>query len=97
MRHHVTRRALLRGITAATAAATLATGLTACGGDSDAATATSDAAGTVTVGRLSNGAAKETTLKVSEVKSISAKLPADLRKSGRLVIGSGTLPSGSPR
>ncbi|MEW2420507.1 ABC transporter substrate-binding protein [Streptomyces nigra] len=96
MRHHVTRRALLRGITAATAAATLATGLTACGGDSDAATTTSDAAGTVTVGRLSNGAAKETTLKVSEVKSISAKLPADLRKSGRLVIGSGTLPSGSP-
>ncbi|MDI9829902.1 ABC transporter substrate-binding protein [Streptomyces sp. KAU_LT] len=96
MRHHVTRRALLRGITAATAAATLSTGLTACGGDSDAATATSDAAGTVTVGRLSNGAAKETTLKVSEVKSISAKLPADLRKSGRLVIGSGTLPSGSP-
>ncbi|MFK4869527.1 transporter substrate-binding domain-containing protein [Streptomyces sp. CSMPJR101] len=96
MRHHVTRRALLRGITATTAAATLATGLTACGGDSDAATTTSDAAGTVTVGRLSNGAAKETTLKVSEVKSISAKLPADLRKSGRLVIGSGTLPSGSP-
>ncbi|MFJ3862894.1 ABC transporter substrate-binding protein [Streptomyces nigra] len=96
MLHHVTRRALLRGITAATAAATLATGLTACGGDSDAATTTSDAAGTVTVGRLSNGAAKETTLKVSEVKSISAKLPADLRKSGRLVIGSGTLPSGSP-
>ena len=42
MRHHVTRRSLLRGITAATAAATLATGLTACGGDSDAAT-TSDA------------------------------------------------------
>ncbi|MGW7663283.1 ABC transporter substrate-binding protein [Streptomyces sp. NPDC054756] len=93
---HITRRALLRGITAATAAATLATGLTACGGESDAATSTQDSAGTVTVGRLSNGAAKETTLKVSEVKSISAKLPAALKKSGRLVVGSGTLPSGAP-
>ncbi|GAA2262750.1 ABC transporter substrate-binding protein [Streptomyces indiaensis] len=93
---HFTRRSLIRGITAATAVATLATGLAACGGDSDAATTTSDNAGTVTVGRLSNGAAEETTLKVSEVKSISAQLPDAIRKSGKLVIGSGTLPSGSP-
>jgi polar amino acid transport system substrate-binding protein len=93
---HLSRRGLLRGITASAAVATLATGLAACGGDSDAATRTTDTAGTVTVGRLSNGAAKETTLKVSEVKSISAELPAALRKSGKLVIGSGTLPSGSP-
>ncbi|MFJ5779209.1 transporter substrate-binding domain-containing protein [Streptomyces sp. NPDC093094] len=90
------RRTLLRGLTAATATATLATGLTACGGESDAATTTADKAGTVTVGRLSNGAAQETTLKVAEVKSISALLPEDVRKSGKLVIGSGTLPSGSP-
>jgi polar amino acid transport system substrate-binding protein len=90
------RRTLLRGLTAATAAATLATGLTACGGESDAATTTADPAGTVTVGRLSNGAAKETTLKVSEVKSISALLPDSVKKRGTLVIGSGTLPSGSP-
>ncbi|MFF7277884.1 transporter substrate-binding domain-containing protein [Streptomyces griseorubiginosus] len=96
MRTHLSRRSLIRGITAATAVATLATGLAACGGDSDAATNTSDTAGTVTVGRLSNGAAKETTLKVAEVKSISAQLPAALKKSGKLVIGSGTLPSGSP-
>ncbi|GAA3025543.1 transporter substrate-binding domain-containing protein [Streptomyces glomeratus] len=96
MSAHFTRRSLIRGITAATAVATLATGLAACGGDSDAATATSDTAGTVTVGRLSNGAAKETTLKVSEVKSISAELPDAIKKSGKLVIGSGTLPSGSP-
>ncbi|MEW2291087.1 transporter substrate-binding domain-containing protein [Streptomyces sp. NPDC006743] len=96
MSAHVTRRSLTRGITAATAVATLATGLAACGGDSEAATAVSDTAGTVTVGRLSNGAAKETTLKVPEVKSISAELPAAVRKSGKLVIGSGTLPSGSP-
>ncbi|WP_327745384.1 ABC transporter substrate-binding protein [Streptomyces europaeiscabiei] len=89
------RRSLLRGITAATAAATLATGLAACGGDTEAATRT-EAAGTVTVGRLANGAAKETEIKVSEVKSISAELPDAIKKSGKLVIGSGTLPSGSP-
>ncbi|MFE4575027.1 ABC transporter substrate-binding protein [Streptomyces chartreusis] len=93
---HITRRSLIRGITAATAVATLATGLAACGGDSDAATRTNDSAGTVTVGTLSNGAAKEATLKVSEVKSISAQLPDDIKKSGKLVIGSGTLPSGAP-
>ncbi|MGW1721482.1 transporter substrate-binding domain-containing protein [Streptomyces sp. NPDC002306] len=93
---HFTRRSLLRGITAATAAATLATGLAACGGESDAATTTDSAAsGSVTLGRVSNGAAQETTVKVSEVKSISAQLPASVRKSGTLVIGSGTLPSGS--
>lgn len=96
MSAHFTRRNLIRGITAATAVATFATALAACGGDSDAATTTSDSAGTVTVGRLSNGAAKETTLKVSEVKSISERLPDAIKKSGKLVIGSGTLPSGSP-
>ncbi|MCS0599690.1 transporter substrate-binding domain-containing protein [Streptomyces sp. LP11] len=91
---HLTRRGLIRGITAATAVATLATGLAACGGDSEAATKT-ESAGTVTVGRLSNGAAKETGLKVSEVKSISAELPAAVRESGKLVVGIGALPSGS--
>ncbi|MFI9250000.1 ABC transporter substrate-binding protein [Streptomyces sp. NPDC053069] len=93
MRSHLSRRSLIRGITAATAVATLATGLAACGGDSDAAT-TTDAAGSVTVGRLSNGAAKQTTLKVAEVKSISAQLPASVRKSGKLTIGVGALPAG---
>ncbi|MDH6515005.1 polar amino acid transport system substrate-binding protein [Streptomyces sp. SAI-135] len=96
MSAHFTRRGLIRGITAATAVATLVGGLAACGGDSDAATQTNDSAGTVTVGRLSNGAAKETTLEVAEVKSISAELPDAVKKSGKLVIGSGTLPSGSP-
>ncbi|MES4893223.1 ABC transporter substrate-binding protein [Streptomyces sp. NPDC096012] len=89
----VSRHRLIRGITAA-AAATLATGLAACGGDGEAAAKTT-AAGTVTVGRLSNGAAQETELKVSEVKSISAELPASVRRSGKLVIGVGALPSGS--
>lgn len=91
----ISRRSLIRGITAATAVATLATGLTACGGDSDAATRT-DTAGTVTVGQVSNGAASETELKVSEVKSISAELPAAIRRSGTLRLGIGILPDGFP-
>ncbi|MGW6517942.1 transporter substrate-binding domain-containing protein [Streptomyces sp. NPDC054962] len=94
MSAHFTRRSLIRGITAATAVATLATGLAACGGDSEAATTTGSAAGSVTIGRVSNGAAEETALKVSEVKSISAELPDAIKKSGKLNIGIGALPSG---
>ncbi|MFJ8495997.1 transporter substrate-binding domain-containing protein, partial [Streptomyces sp. NPDC094038] len=93
----LTRRSLIRGITAATAVASLATGLAACGGDSDAATTTSAAkTGEVVVGQVSNGAATQTTIKVAEVKAISAELPASVRKSGKLVIGEGALPAGFP-
>ncbi|WP_435228508.1 ABC transporter substrate-binding protein [Streptomyces sp. Tue6028] len=92
---HFSRRILVRGVTATTAVVSLAASLSACGGDSDAAT-TTDAAGTVTVGRLSNGAAKTDELKVTEVKSISKELPASVRRSGRLTIGVGALPDGFP-
>ncbi|MFF7472151.1 transporter substrate-binding domain-containing protein [Streptomyces sp. NPDC008092] len=93
----LTRRSLIRGITAATAVASLATGLAACGGDSDAATTTAAAkTGEVVIGQVSNGAATQTTIKVSEVKSISAELPDSVRKSGKLVIGEGALPAGFP-
>ncbi|MEU8933734.1 ABC transporter substrate-binding protein [Streptomyces sp. NPDC048409] len=93
----LTRRSLIRGLTTATAVATLATGLAACGGDSDAATTTAAAkSGEVVIGQVANGAARPTTVKVSEVKSISAELPAALRKSGKLVIGEGALPAGFP-
>jgi polar amino acid transport system substrate-binding protein len=92
-----TRRSLIRGITAATAVASLATGLAACGGNSDAATTTEAAkSGEVVIGRVSNGAATQTTIKVSEVKSISAELPAAIKKSGKLEIGIGALPAGFP-
>ncbi|MCH5670882.1 transporter substrate-binding domain-containing protein [Streptomyces gilvus] len=93
-----TRRSLIRGITAATAVASLATGLAACGGNSDAATSTQAAAktGEVVVGQVSNGAAQQTSIKVSEVKSISAELPAAVKKSGKLEIGIGALPAGFP-
>ncbi|MEU9149690.1 ABC transporter substrate-binding protein [Streptomyces sp. NPDC048417] len=93
----LSRRSLIRGLTTATAVATLATGLAACGGDSDAATTTDRAkSGEVVIGQVSNGAAQQTTVKVSEVKSISAELPAAVRKSGKLVIGEGALPAGFP-
>jgi polar amino acid transport system substrate-binding protein len=96
MPSHLPRRSLIRGLTAATAVAALATTLAACGGDSDAATTDSVASGEVVIGQVSNGAARPVTLKVPEVKSISAELPASIRKSGRLVIGEGALPSGFP-
>lgn len=89
------RSRLLRSVTAGTAVVSLAGALAACGGDSDAATKT-DTAGSVTVGQLSNGAAKEATLKVSEVKSISAEVPASVKKDGKLTIGVGALPDGFP-
>ncbi len=90
-------RRLLRTLTAGTAAACLAALLTACGGDSDAATTAGAAApGTVTVGRLSNGAARQTTLTVPEVASLHARLPVAVRKKGTLVIAVGALPSGFP-
>ncbi|MGJ5751700.1 amino acid ABC transporter substrate-binding protein (PAAT family) [Streptomyces puniciscabiei] len=95
MHSHLSRRSLIRGITAATAVASLAGGLAACGGDSDAAT-TTDSAGTVTVGRVSNGAAQQTTLKVAEVESLKAELPAAVRKRGTLKIVVGALPDGFP-
>lgn len=81
-----------------TAAVTsLALGLGACGsGDgSDAAAPAADTKGTVTVGALSNGAAKETTLDVPEVASIRAELPASVRDRNQIVIGLGLLPAGS--
>ncbi|MEU8950581.1 ABC transporter substrate-binding protein [Streptomyces sp. NPDC048489] len=98
MSTHFTRRSLIHGITAATAVASLATGLAACGGNSDAATSTDSAAksGAVVIGKVSNGAAKENSIKVSEVMSISAELPAALKKSGKLEIGIGALPAGFP-
>ncbi|MEU8893884.1 ABC transporter substrate-binding protein [Streptomyces sp. NPDC048442] len=91
------RRKLLRTVTASAAVASLAFSLAACGGDSGAATRSGgESDGTVTVGALSNGAAKETELKVSEVKSISAGLPEKIARSGRLVVGVGALPAGFP-
>ncbi|WLQ38836.1 transporter substrate-binding domain-containing protein [Streptomyces laculatispora] len=91
------RSRFLRGVTASASVASLAASLAACGGTGDAATRTDSApAGTVTVGALSDGAAKETELKVPEVKSISAGLPKPIAERGTLVLGVGALPAGFP-
>jgi polar amino acid transport system substrate-binding protein len=86
------RSRLLLSVAALTS---LSLGLTACGGDSDSGSGTTAAKGTVLVGAVSNGAAKETTIKVSEVASLRAELPKSVVDSGELTIGLGFLPAGS--
>lgn len=91
------RSDLLRGATATAAVVSLAASLAGCGGDSGAATRAGGAKpGTVTVGALSNGAAQQTELKVTEVKSISDGLPKKIADRGKLVVGVGALPAGFP-
>jgi len=68
--------------------------LAACGDDTPPAEAATP--GSVTIGEFSNGVATKTTLSVSQVDEIRAKLPAEVRDSGKLVIGLGLLPSGAP-
>jgi polar amino acid transport system substrate-binding protein len=77
---------------AAVAAAAVLSLLAACGGSGSDAKAD----GTVDVGALSNGAAKETSLTVPAVESIRAELPPQIRDAGVLDIGVGFLPAGSP-
>lgn len=84
---------LVRGLGATTATAALAVGLTACGGD---ARADGTASGKVTVGAVSNGAARQTELSVPVVESLRAQLPKAVRERGELVIGVGALPAGFP-
>ncbi|MFF2194610.1 ABC transporter substrate-binding protein [Streptomyces sp. NPDC058157] len=87
------RTRLVRGLGATTATAALAAGLTACGGDAQADAA---APGKVTVGAVSNGAARQTELSVPVVESLRAQLPKAVRDRGELVIGVGALPAGFP-
>jgi polar amino acid transport system substrate-binding protein len=93
------RSRLTRSLITGTAVTALAAGLAACGSNSASSTSSAGNApttGTVTVGALSNGAAQQTDLKVAEVASINAELPASVAKSGELVIGVGALPAGFP-
>lgn len=85
-------RAPLRGLAAGIALITLA----ACGGQGAGSGAPRDPAGKVTVGALSNGAARQTTLTVPEVAALHARLPQRIRDKGELAIGIGALPAGSP-
>ncbi|MFJ8563457.1 ABC transporter substrate-binding protein [Streptomyces sp. NPDC093514] len=87
------RTRLVRGLGAATATAALASGLTACGGEAEA---TGPGSGQVTVGAVSNGAARQAELSVPVVESLRAQLPAEVRERGELVVGVGALPAGFP-
>lgn len=81
------------------AVTSLALTLGACGSDDSSgsgAPAAKSSKGTVVVGAVSNGAAKQTSIAVSEVAAIRAELPKAVADSGRLSIGLGFLPSGSP-
>ncbi|SEM71515.1 ABC transporter substrate-binding protein [Streptacidiphilus jiangxiensis] len=96
---HARSSRLLRALSAGTAAATLTVGLAACGSaasSSDAASVDNAATGAVTVAALANGAGTRTYIKVSEVASLHAELPASVAKGGQLVIGVGALPAGFP-
>ncbi|MCX4751544.1 transporter substrate-binding domain-containing protein [Kitasatospora sp. NBC_01287] len=84
----------------AAALVALGTGLTACAssatGTSAGPKADAPAGSTVIdVGAVSNGAATETRLTVTQVASIRAELPASLVSGGQLHIGLGLLPTGS--
>ncbi|AOX67070.1 ABC transporter substrate-binding protein [Curtobacterium sp. BH-2-1-1] len=76
----------------------LATGvvvaLAGCAANASAGTGSDD--GTVTIGAASNGAATETKVSVQEDSKLHDELPADVKQSGKLVIGIGALPSGYP-
>ncbi|RAG85838.1 ABC transporter substrate-binding protein [Streptacidiphilus pinicola] len=93
---------VIQGLSAGTVAAVLTVGLTACGSgaasDSGAAanSAANAATGAVTVAALANGAGTQTAVKVAEVASLHAELPASVASGGQLVIGVGALPAGFP-
>ncbi|WP_031519327.1 transporter substrate-binding domain-containing protein [Streptomyces sp. NRRL F-5123] len=86
-----------RPVPTAAAVASLALTLVACGSSAGSGAPAADAGkGTVVVGALSNGAAKQTSIAVSEVAAIRAELPKSVIDGGELSIGLGFLPSGSP-
>ncbi|MEU9420017.1 transporter substrate-binding domain-containing protein [Streptomyces sp. NPDC048272] len=94
-RQSTLRTRLVRGLGAATATVALASGLTACGGDANATDA-GTATGKVTIGAVSNGAARQAELSAPVVESLRAHLPKAVRERGELVIGVGALPAGYP-
>lgn len=78
----------------------LATGvvvaLAGCAANASAGTGSGSSDGAVTIGAASNGAATETTVTVTPDEALHDALPADVKESGKLVIGVGALPSGFP-
>lgn len=78
----------------------LATGvvvaLAGCATSASAGSGSDASDGTVTIGAASNGAATETKVTVDEDTKLHDALPADVKKSGKLVVGIGALPAGFP-
>ncbi|WP_405774867.1 transporter substrate-binding domain-containing protein [Streptomyces sp. NBC_00859] len=91
------RSSRLSALAAACTVLALAAGLSACGdsGSNEPSGSPGAAKGTVVIGAVSNGAARQTTLKVPEVASIRAQLPKSVTADGKLSIGLGMLSAGS--
>jgi polar amino acid transport system substrate-binding protein len=86
---------LVKSAGAIVVTAALVGSLAGCSGaaSADSAKTKSDS---VTIGAAANGAAKSTVLHVPEVAAIRKELPKSVVASGKLVIGLGGLPAGSP-
>jgi polar amino acid transport system substrate-binding protein len=84
----------VRRLPALAAGFSLLLAVAGCGADVSAETTTADPAGEVTVGRFSNGAAEPAALRIAEVGPISATVPPEVARDGRLTIGLGGLPDG---
>uniref|UniRef100_A0A942T058 Transporter substrate-binding domain-containing protein n=1 Tax=Neobacillus citreus TaxID=2833578 RepID=A0A942T058_9BACI len=77
-------------------AAGVVVALAGCAANASAGTGSGSSDGAVTIGAASNGAATETTVTVTPDEALHDALPADVKESGKLVIGVGALPSGFP-
>ncbi|MFJ3392117.1 transporter substrate-binding domain-containing protein [Leifsonia aquatica] len=95
MTQHLPRRRRRTIASAALVATALVASLAACSGQASAS-GTSGGSDTVTVGAHSNGVATATTVELKQVDSIRDTLPESVKKSGKLVVGLGALPSGFP-
>ncbi|MFF2051444.1 transporter substrate-binding domain-containing protein [Leifsonia sp. NPDC058194] len=95
MSQHLPRRRRRTIVSAALVATALVASLAACSGQASASS-TSGGSDSIAIGAHSNGVATETTVELKQVDSIRDKLPESVKKSGKLVIGLGALPSGFP-
>ncbi|SDR02322.1 polar amino acid transport system substrate-binding protein [Curtobacterium sp. UNCCL20] len=77
-------------------AAGVVVALAGCSANASADTSGAAADGRVTIGAHSNGAATETSVRVSPDAKLHDALPASVQDSGKLTIGVGALPSGFP-
>lgn len=96
MSQHLPRRRRRTIVSAALAATALVASLAACSGQASANSTSGSGSDSVTIAAHSNGVGTETTVELKSVDSIRDTLPESVKKSGKLVIGLGALPSGFP-